>query len=330
MARRISAANAPVSPTEAIAGWLATIRSTSVVPVRGSPAEHRRGGGITRRGGGHPASRVGLDDPVDLGDFGRGIVRDRTVLQIAAGFGVIEGARVPIQVLAFLAEREAQHGFAGLRQPAIADQRFHFRDMVAIGGLDAQVRAQIVGKTVAAVECDGGVAMRFGVLQRPGHPLGRREIEQILRHIGTGGDRPQEEFLGSLMQAQQAEDRTQCVLRFRRIADNLRGGFGGLEGAACLTGNKQAFCAQNERNRILRHQGDRAIGADDGRVGTASLQRGFCQKRPGTCIVRRARHQLRANPFRRRHIAIGEGAPRLVHGSRTNSVLGRARQAVTP
>ena len=38
MARRISAANAPVSPTDSIAGWLATIRSTSVVPVRGSPA----------------------------------------------------------------------------------------------------------------------------------------------------------------------------------------------------------------------------------------------------------------------------------------------------
>ena len=164
---------------------------------------------------------MGVDDAVDLGDPGGMIVRGRTVLQIAAGFDVIEGASVPIQVLAFLAEREAQHGFAGLRQPAIADQRFHFRDMVAIGGLDAQVRAQIVGKTVVAVECDGGVAMRFGLLQRPGHPLGRGEIEQILRHIGTGGDRPQEEFLGSLMQAQQAEDRTQRVLRFGRIADNL-------------------------------------------------------------------------------------------------------------
>jgi len=60
--------------------------------------EHRRGGGMARRGGGNPAFRVGLDDPVDLGDPGRMIVRDRTVLQIAAGFDVIERTVVPIEV----------------------------------------------------------------------------------------------------------------------------------------------------------------------------------------------------------------------------------------
>jgi hypothetical protein len=37
MARFISAANALVSPTECMAEWLPMIRSTSVVPVRGSP-----------------------------------------------------------------------------------------------------------------------------------------------------------------------------------------------------------------------------------------------------------------------------------------------------
>ena len=187
--------------------------------------------------------------------------------------------------------------------------------MVAIGGLDAQVRAQIVGKAIARIECDGGVAMRLRLLQRPGHPLGRGEIEQILRHVGTGSDRAQEEFPGLFVQAQQAEDRAQRVLRFGGVADDFRRGFGGLEGAARLAGNEQAFCAQNERNWILRQQGDRAIGADDGGIGPASLQRGFRQKRPGVSIVRRARHQLRTNPLRRRHISVGEGAPRLVHGS---------------
>ena len=143
---------------------------------------------------------------------------------------MIERARVQVQVLAFLGEREAQHDFARQRQPAVADQRFHLRDMVAIGGLDTQVRAQIVGKAVMAVERDGGVAMRLGRLQRPGHPLGRGQIEQILRHVGTGRDRAQEEFLRPFVQAQQAEHRAERIERFGRVADDLRCGFGGLEG----------------------------------------------------------------------------------------------------
>ncbi len=153
-------------------------------------------------------------------------------------------------------------------------------------------------------------------LQRPGHALGRGEIEQVLRHVGTGGDRAQEEFSGSFVQPEQAENRPQRVECFGSVADDLRRGFGGLEGAARLAGNEQAFCAQNERDRILRHQCDRAIGADDGGIGPASLQRGFGQKRPGASIVRRARQQLRANSLCRRHVAVGEGAPRLVHGRR--------------
>ena len=121
------------------------------------------------------------------------------MLQIAAGIDMIERAFVFIEVFVFLAEREAHHDLAGPCQLAIANQRFHFVDMIAIGGLDAQVRAQIVGKTVVAIECDGGVAVRFGLVQRPGHSLGRCEIEQVLRYIGTGGDRAQEKFLRPLM-----------------------------------------------------------------------------------------------------------------------------------
>ena len=157
--------------------------------------EYRRGGGIARWRGGNPVSCMGVDDPVDLRDLGGEIVGDRAMLQVAAGIDMIERAVVHLQVFAFLAEREAQHDLARPRQPAVADQRFHFLDMIAICGLDAQVRAQIMGKTITRVESDGGVAMRLGLLQRPGHPLGRRQIEQILRHVGAGGDRAQEEFL---------------------------------------------------------------------------------------------------------------------------------------
>jgi hypothetical protein len=142
-----------------------------------------------------------------LRDLGSMIVRHRAVLQIAAGIDMVEGAVVEVKVLVFLAERETQHDLARPRQLAAADQRFHFLDMIALGALDAQVRAQIVGKAVVAVERDGGVAMRLGRNQRPGHSLGRREIEQVLRHIGTGGDRAQEELPGFLVQPEQPEDR---------------------------------------------------------------------------------------------------------------------------
>ena len=117
----------------------------------------------------------------------------------------------------------------GRASSAIADQRFHFLDMIAFARLDAQVRAQIVGQTIVAVARDGGIAMRFGLVQRPRHSLGRREIEQILRHVGAGGDRAQEELLRPLMQSEQAEDRPAGVERFGGVVDHLRGGFGGLE-----------------------------------------------------------------------------------------------------
>ena len=145
-------------------------------------------------------------------------------------------------------------------------------------------------------------------------PVIRSVAARLNRYCGTSGravDRAQEELPGCFVQAQQAEDRTQRVQRFEGVADDLRRAFGGLEGAARLAGHKQAFCAQNDRNWILWDQCDRAIGADDGSIGPAALQRGFRQKRPGVSIVRCARHQLRTYPLRRRYVAVGEGAPRL-------------------
>ena len=71
--------------------------------------------------------------------------------------------------------------------------------------------------------------------------------------------------------------RTERVECFGGVADHLASGFGGLERSARVAGNKQAFGVQNKRDRILRHQRDRAIGADDGRVGAPSLQSGFGQ-----------------------------------------------------
>ncbi len=172
---------------------------------------------------------MGVDDPVDLRDLGGGIVGYRAMLQVAAGIDMSERAVVHLQVFAFLAEREAQHDLARLRQPAVADQRFHFLDMIAICGLDAQVRAQIMRETIVGVERDGGVAMRFGCVQRPGHSLGRRQIEQVLRHVGAGGDRALEEFLRPRVQAEQAEDRPAGVERFGGVADHRCSGLGGLE-----------------------------------------------------------------------------------------------------
>jgi hypothetical protein len=71
--------------------------------------------------------------------------------------------------------------------------------MIAISGLCAQVRAQIVGEAVVAVEGDGGVAMHFRLIQRAGHSLGGGEIEQILRYVGAACDRAQEKLPRLLM-----------------------------------------------------------------------------------------------------------------------------------
>ena len=84
-----------------------------------------------------------------------------------------------------MAEREAQHDLAWPRQPAFADQRFHFRDMIAVGGLDAQVRAQIVGEAVMAVERD---ARRRNALRRSSSaPVIRSVAARLNRYCGTSG-----------------------------------------------------------------------------------------------------------------------------------------------
>ena len=182
---------------------------------------------------------------------------------------------------------------------------------------------KIVGKTVAADRARW--RRRNAPRPRFSAPVIRSVAARLNRYCGTSGRAAtarRKNSFALFVQAQQAEDRAQRVERFGGVADDFRSGFGGLEGAARLAGNKQAFCAQNERNRILRHQCDRAIGADDGGIGAAPLQRGFGQKRPGVSIVRCARHQLRTNPLRRRHISVGEGASRLGHGCCANSRLG--------
>ena len=211
-----------------------------------------------------------------------------------------------VEILVFLAQREAEHDLAGPRQLALADQRLHLRDVIAIRGLDAQVGAQVVGEAVVAVERDRGIAMRFGGIQHPGHPLGRGEIEQILRHVGAGGDRAPEQVHRPLMQPEQAEDGAERIERLGRVADDVRSRFGGHERRAGLAGDEQAFGPQNVRDRILGRQRDRPIGADDGGIRAAPLQRGLGQQRPGAAIVRRGGQHLRADPFGRREVAASE------------------------
>ena len=55
--------------------------------------------------------------------------------------------------------------------------------------------------------------MRSGHIQQAGNSLGRRQIEEILRHAGTGRDGATEQLQGPLMESEQAEDRTERIER---------------------------------------------------------------------------------------------------------------------
>jgi len=165
-----------------------------------------------------------------------------------------------------------------------------------------------------AVQRDGGVAMRLGRRQRAGHALGRRQIEQVLRHIGTGLDRAPEVWLGPFMQAKQAEHRPECVEGVGSAADEVGRHFGRRESRTGLPGHEQAFRAQDGRDRVSGIQRDGAIGADDRGIRASALQRGLGQECPGGRIVRPARQHLRADPLGGRDVAVGKCASRCGHG----------------
>ncbi len=253
------------------------------------------------------------DDRIDRPDLGGGIAREQAMLQLAAGLDMVEGAVVAVEILAFLAEREAQQDFARPRQPALTDQRLHLLDMVTIGGLDAQVGTQIMGKTIVAVARDRCIAVRLGICQRADHSFRGGEIEQILRHAGPGSDCAPKQVPGPMLQPEQTEHRADRIERFGRRADGFCGtlrNFGGLTG---LAGEKMTLCAQHERDGISGDERDRAIGADNRGIVPATQQRGFSQQRPGSPVARIAGDDLRADPLGRRKIAAGKGAARCLY-----------------
>ena len=160
------------------------IRSTSVVPVRGRPRtkpERHRHNRIT---GGETGASLRSDDAIDVSDLRRVVVGDRTAVQSAAGFDVIEGAGVQVEVLAFLGQSEAQHDhrtmadcLRGLRSPCR-------RDDCARGSGCAGLNAG------SGHGCSGGLARR---LRRSAprrlckRPVMRSIAARLNRYCGTCG-----------------------------------------------------------------------------------------------------------------------------------------------
>jgi hypothetical protein len=153
---------------------------------------------------------------------------------------VLERTRVLVDVLMLLTQGEVQHDLIVAFELPFQHQRFHLGDMVALPGLDAQVRAQVVGETVTAIERDHGVAMILGGCEQSHHALGGGQIEQVLRNIRARRDRAAKQVGGPLVASEQAEDGAERVERFRRLpgarhgADDFRRRFGGREGLAGL------------------------------------------------------------------------------------------------
>ncbi len=77
--------------------------------------EDGRGLSAATRRGFDPPSRVCVDDRIDLSNLGGGIAGKRSVLQVTASLDVIKSGAPELEILAFLAERKAQHDFARRR-----------------------------------------------------------------------------------------------------------------------------------------------------------------------------------------------------------------------
>src|SRR5579871_6788880 len=118
---------------------------------------------------------------------------------------MLEGVVMQAEILVFLSEREMQQDLARWRQLLLRDDRLHLGDMVAVGGLDAQIGTEIVREAVAGIERKRGVTMRFRLGEGAVHALGRSEVEQILRDAGTLVDGAEEQGAGALVQPEHAE-----------------------------------------------------------------------------------------------------------------------------
>ncbi len=187
-----------------------------------------------------------------------------------------------------------------------------------------------MGKAVMGIKGDGGVTMRFGSIQAPGHSLARPQIEKVLRHAGTGGDRAAEQPQRPLMEPEQAEHGAERIERLGGVADDARSGFRGRERPSGLAGDKEAFGAQDMGDRISGRKRDGPVGADDGGVGATPLQRCFGQHGPGAAIVRSAGENLRADFFRCREVTARKRASRSGCRARGISLRNRVLQPMTP
>ena len=183
-----------------------------------------------------------------------------------------------------------------------------------------------MGKPVGRVERERCVAMGFCVGQGPRYALGRGEIEQILRHVGAGGDRAGEQLPGAVVQPKQAEDAAQRIQRVRRGADHCLGLFGRGERVARLAAYEQALGLQDERDRVAACHQRGTLGADDGGIGSAALQGSLCQERPGSPLIGIVRKDFCAHLLGRSDVAARKGASCRGYGWHALAVRDRAHQ----
>ncbi len=95
-----------------------------------------------------------------------------------------------------------------------------------------------MGEPVVTVARNRRVTMCFGIAERANHPLGGRQVEEILRYVRPGGDRATKEFPCPLLQPEQAEHSAHRVKGVRRLAKMFGRSLRRRAGLTSLTGHE--------------------------------------------------------------------------------------------
>src|SRR5580704_1700090 len=109
--------------------------------------------------------------------------------------------------------------------------------------------------------------MGFSGVELSNCALGGGKIEQVLRKVGPGRYRAAEQVFRSPVLPEQAEHAAERIQAFGRGSRHPRGSLRSLDGQPRLSGDKQAFRAENMWHSLVRKQRYGAIGGCDRRIG---------------------------------------------------------------
>jgi hypothetical protein len=203
--------------------------------------------------------------------------QSRTLLEVA------ERLLVRAEILVFLGEREAQLHLSAPVRRAPLKPGFQLGDVIALGGLRAQVCAILERFVIVGLERDDPIVVGLRLLERTDEPPYGRTVEKETRVVGIEVDGPIVRLERSLLVVCPGVDRAERIeeARIGRCPALCRAGR--FPRAAQLADREQALRAEEQELRVFGLEGERAIDSAECFERAGRRRRGLAREPPAGC-----------------------------------------------